>query len=149
MYHKQVLEVSDRVRSKKSNMVSMISPMNLVEMEEDHRQGVRESVRAQACLNETLRLLDKHSELVPQEISAEASRARELGVGQITKMYNLLYGNAGRGSDVAQQMDTLSQRQEEVWLQSTVPQCEQGGKDAKEIRYQARSALANTWAAME
>lgn len=146
MYHKQVLNTTDRVRSKKFNMTSMISPMNLVEMDEDRRgaqntdrksqsdertEGVKESIvrwnlvatcqaaygltksqRAQACLNESLRLLDKHNAMLPQDIAAQVTRVRELGVSQIVKMYNMLHGTS---SDVAQQMDVLSQRQEEAF----------------------------------
>lgn len=113
MYHKQVLDTTDRVRNKKLNMVAMISPMNLVQMEEDHREGVKESIRAQACLNETLRLFDKHPGVPPDDIVAQLTRVRELGVSQVTTMYNLLYGNSS--GSIPQQMNTLSQRQEEAF----------------------------------
>lgn len=50
-----------------------------------------EGRKAQACLEETFRVLDPHSDMIPESVLEDYEDLRNSGVSQISKIYELLY----------------------------------------------------------
>lgn len=50
------------------------------------------SMKAQACFNETARVLTPHMSIIPEDIIPDFEKLKDLGLLQATKIYRLMYG---------------------------------------------------------
>lgn len=102
-------------------------------------------------------MLNKHDALIPPEMRRHVAKLRDLGVGQMDQLYELLYGNAFFSGDrVARnkQIESLFDAQDQsfkhltdiaVWLQKVVPDFQRTLVDAVLRRREARRDVVEQW----
>jgi hypothetical protein len=57
--------------------------------------------KAQICLNEVFRVMDPLDDLIPEERMVDYKALKSMGVMQISKVYNLLFGGRFTATGVA------------------------------------------------
>ena len=57
-------------------------------------ESVTLASKAQICLKEVFRVLDPHEHLIPEERMEDYKELKKIGVMQMAKVYNLMYGGS-------------------------------------------------------
>ena len=57
--------------------------------------------KAQICLNEVFRVLEPHEHMIPDNRMEDYKALKKMGVMQMSKIYNLLYGGRMMATGVA------------------------------------------------
>ncbi|EJD36151.1 hypothetical protein AURDEDRAFT_174756 [Auricularia subglabra TFB-10046 SS5] len=141
----------------KSASLGSFGPLAQINTHNQYIAAKNESFRGQTCLSEGLRLLDKHEALIPPETRLHVAKLKDLGVGQMDRIYELLYGNTFFSGDrVAKnkQIEGLFDAQEKIykhltdlalWLQNVVPEFERSLDDVICRRREARRTAVEQW----
>lgn len=59
-----------------------------------------QATKAQVCLDECLMVLEPYLELLPEERKTDYDSLKSLGISQIEKIYNLMYGSSNMNASI-------------------------------------------------
>ncbi|KIJ55740.1 hypothetical protein M422DRAFT_41641 [Sphaerobolus stellatus SS14] len=145
-----VLKTIDSIRGTAVGR-ALFGGLSEVSRRRDYQVASETAVKAQVCFTESVRVLGPYLEEMPKEIQSDFSKAKELGLLQAEKVYNLIYSKI---DTVTQSVELMLERQETVfacltraavWVQNKVPEVEAEVRTAHATRDTARRNLAVIW----
>jgi len=92
--------------------------------------------------------------MIPEERMGDSKALKELGLMQVSKVYDLMYGGSPTGGSVRKSVRIMIEKQEKafvhltglaVWVQERTLLCEAAEKLAKTRRDDARDRLVGLW----
>jgi len=119
-----------------------------------YRDGVTMASKAQICLNEMYRVMQPYEYMLPADRMKDYEALKKLGLMQMSKIYNLMWGGSFLGDGVAGSVKLVLERQEAafahltplaVWIQDREPVCFMEERLTEKLRDDVRREVAAVW----
>ena len=116
--------------------------------------GVTMASKAQICLNEMYRVMQPYEYMLPADRMKDYEALKKLGLMQMSKIYNLMWGGSFLGDGVAGSVKLVLERQEAafahltplaVWIQDREPVCFMEERLTEKLRDDVRREVAAVW----
>ncbi|TDL24266.1 hypothetical protein BD410DRAFT_115430 [Rickenella mellea] len=152
-YFQNALRTYDAIRGPLSKTIGSFGEMG---RRNDYRECISFSRRAQVCLDEYFRVMEGYLYTLPEDRRADHDALKVLGLMQIQKISNLLFGGSLMTSAqrTTASVKVMISKQEKafvhltalaVWVQDRVPIVEQEKRLAETARNTSRRELAALW----
>jgi len=158
-YFTRALKICDDVRGTstgRSVMGTLGGGDGIIEMTKkiQYQDSVKMAGKAQICLNEMYRVMEPHEHMLPADRMEDYEALKKLGLMQMSKIYNLMWGGSFLADGVAGTTKRVLDQQEAafahltplaVWIQNRVPACMIEKDLAENLRDDVRREVAAAW----
>jgi len=158
-YFTRALKICDELRGTSSGRAFVGAlggggGMNDMMKKIQYGDSVKMASKAQICLNEMFRVMEPYEQMLPADRMEDYKALQKMGLMQMSKIYNLMWGGSIMAHGVAGSIKLLLERQEAafayltplaVWIQNKAPECLDEADVAERLRDDVRREVATTW----